>query len=450
MTDNHLPRSGLPVTGGSDAAELFDRAIDRLVRFHPEVVDLATTLVTDHAHAPMSHALMAELSLISSDAADLPAARDCLAAIDATGALHPREQAHRDAIEAWLAGDWLGAVAALNALLIEWPTDLLALAIAHQLDFFLADAAELRDRPARTLARLDPAHPHRGFVAGMHAFGLEESGHYAMAEAVALGAVEANPDDVWGVHAVAHTYEMLGCVDDGIEFMEDRRDDWGQSNLFTVHNWWHLALYYLDQERHDDVLAIYDERIHHADSAGVPLEMLDASALLARLAIDGIDTGGRFGQLADAWSTRVTEAPWYPFNDYHAVIAMAGAGRLDDARAVVARLEHTAAEPPDPSRTCRMMAADVGLPVSKAAIAFFDGDHDTVVDTLLPIRRIFGRFGGSHAQRDLPARILVQSAIASGRHRLALALLDERLALRPTSGFARPRRDMVAAQLLAG
>ena len=46
-------------------------------------------------------------------------------------------------------------------------TALLALAIGHQLDFFLGDAGNLRDRVGRSLPELDPHHPHVGFVRGM-------------------------------------------------------------------------------------------------------------------------------------------------------------------------------------------------------------------------------------------------------------------------------------------
>lgn len=434
-----------PISGGADASALLDRAVDRLLRFDPEVVDLATSLTTEHADAPMGHALMAYLSLLSTDSADLAAARDELTALDGAPSSTPREQAHREAVAAWVSGDWAGAARVLNDLLIEWPTDLLALAIGHQLDFYLADAAELRDRPGRALAHFDPQHPHTGFVLGMQAFGLEESGHYAMAEATGQAALATNSDDVWAIHAVAHTFEMEGRVDEGIRFMESRRDAWGDGNLFAVHNWWHLALYLLEQGRHAEVLRLYDERIHTAESGGVSLELLDASALLARLAVDGVDTGGRFDPLATAWEARVADEPWYSFNDFHATVAFAGAGRLDDANAVVARLAKVAAQPADSRRTNLMMTADVALPASRAAVAFFEGDHGAVVDLLLPIRRILPRFGGSHAQRDLPARMLVQSAINAGRHRLACALVDERLALRPTSTFALDRRAALGA-----
>ena len=192
---------------------------------------------------------------------------------------------------AWLAGDWHGAARRLDALLIRWPADLLGLLVGHQLDFFLGDAANLRDRVGRSLPAIDPVHPHHGYVRGMYAFGLEESGNYQLAERHGLAAVERNHDDVWATHAVVHVYEMQGRVDDGIRFLQGRQADWAEGNLFTVHNWWHLALYLLEAGRSDESLSIYDRHIHNEHSAGVPLEMLDASALLWRLHLDGIDVG---------------------------------------------------------------------------------------------------------------------------------------------------------------
>ena len=105
-----------------------------------------------------------------------------------------------------------------------------------------------------------------------------------------MSAIDAHPDDVWAIHAVVHTYEMRGLVDRGHPFLRSRTD-WGDGNLFTVHNWWHLALYELEAGHHAEILAIYDRHLHNAEAAGVPLEMLDASALLWRLALDGVDTG---------------------------------------------------------------------------------------------------------------------------------------------------------------
>jgi hypothetical protein len=433
---------GNETSGAAENVAAYDHALDRLLRYHPDVVPAAAEIATDPAALPMGQVFTAYLMLTSTDSPDVAPAREVVTQL-ATLPLSEREAAHVAAISAWVEGRWHDAARTLDELLVRWPTDVLALMMGHLLDFFLGDAQNLRDRVGRSLPNFDPEHPHTGFVRGMHAFGLEESGHYERAARVGLVAVERNPDDVWGIHAVVHALEMQGKVDDGIRFLRSREHDWGSGNLFTVHNWWHLALYLLEAGRHDEVLAIYDAQVHNEQSDGVPLEMLDASALLWRLTLDGVDTDGRFGPLADAWATRVGGESWYVFNELHAVIALCGAGRLDEARAVVSELTRYVASTPVHAQSNAMMTAEVGLPTARAVVAFIEGRHDDVVAELWPIRTRFHRFGGSHAQRDLLQRTLTDSAIQSGQLELARALLNERLSQRDTSIYGLRRQASV-------
>jgi tetratricopeptide (TPR) repeat protein len=439
-----LDANGNATSGTSDAVARYEAALDLLLRYHPDVVAAAEGLATTDSTLPMGQAFVAYLSLMSTDVPDLAGAREAAAALNALP-LNERESAHAAAIDAWLDGKWHAAARILDELLVRWPTDTLALLMGHLLDFFTGDSQNLRDRVGRSLPSFDPDHPRTGFVRGMHAFGLEEAGHYGRAEAVGLEAVERNPDDVWGIHAVVHTYEMRGMVDQGIRFLRSREAHWGTGNLFTVHNWWHLALYLLEAGRYDDALAIYDAEVHNDASAGVSLQMLDASALLWRLTLDDVDTGDRYAKLAAAWEKQVADESWYVFNDFHAVVAHCGAGRVDDARGIVERLERYVAATPVQPGTNRALTAEVGVPVSRAVVAFTDGKHDDVVAELLPIRRILHRFGGSHAQRDLLQRTLTESAIRSGRLDLARSLVDERLSQRDTSVYGWFRRARILA-----
>jgi tetratricopeptide (TPR) repeat protein len=435
---------GTPITREPtmNPTETYERALDLLLRFKPEVVDLAGELTAQQPRFAMGQALMAYLCLIATDVPELPSARAAQAAM-LESPLDERESAHAAAIDAWLAGDWHRSAAILDDLLHSWPTDALALMVGHQLDFFLGDARNLRDRPARVLEAFDPADPRRAAVRGMHAFGLEESGEYERAEEVGMSAIEAVPDDVWAIHAVVHSLEMRGLVERGIPFLRQRVDDWGDGNLFTVHNWWHLTLFELEAGHHAEVLDIYDRNIHNAASAGVPLEMVDASALLWRLMLEGVDSGDRFAALAGGWESRVADEPWYAFNDLHAAMAFAGAGRLDDARAVVAKLEAEITHGPSNSK----MTADVGLPAARAVVAFAEERHDDVVDELAPIRRQFYVFGGSHAQRDVLQRTLLESALRSHRLEFAGELISERLAVREASVYGWTRRARLLTAL---
>ena len=57
-------------------------------------------------------------------------------------------------------------------------------------------------------------------------------------------------------------------------------------------------------------------------------DMVDASALLWRLYLRGIDVSERWQPLADDWAP-FAEDGFYPFNDVHAAMAFVGAGRED-------------------------------------------------------------------------------------------------------------------------
>src|SRR3546814_9391403 len=101
----------------------------------------------------------------------------------------------------------------------------------------------------------------------MHAFGLEETGDYARAEAAGRRALDMQPLDCWAHHAVAHVMEMQGRAEDGIGWMLAREPHWsGDDNFFRVHNWWHRALYPLNLGQADAVLALYDGPIREGRS----------------------------------------------------------------------------------------------------------------------------------------------------------------------------------------
>ncbi len=436
-SDSGTDQHGLTMTAPSEGVALYDSTLSHLLPYDAGLLELLGRLNDEHPDMAMTNVMTGYLTLTSTDQPDVAGAADALTQLRAT-TMNEREAAHERALAAWVSGDWHGAAALLDDLLQRWPADLLALLVGHQLDFFLGDAANLRDRPARSLMSIDSEHPHAGFVHGMLSFGLEESGHYEAAEDVGMQALAVNPRDVWAVHAVTHANEMRGRVDDGIRFLRARAADWAAGNLFAVHNWWHLALFHLEAGQHDDVLAIYDHEIHHAESMGVPLEMLDASALLWRLKLDGVDTGDRFDTLADAWAGRAATAPWYAFNDLHAVLALVGAGRIADAAAVVDRLDAYVKSGIGGSNV--MMTATVGLPACRAIVAYGKGRYGDAVRELAPIRRISSRFGGSHAQRDVLQRTLLDAALADGQHDVARMLVSERLTSRDTSVYGWARR----------
>ncbi len=257
-------------------------------------------------------------------------------------------------------------------------------------------------------------------VLGMHAFGLEETGDYARAEAQGRLSVELEPRDGWGQHAVAHVMEMQGRRREGIAWMRANPDAWSRDSFFAVHNWWHLALFHLGLDEVDEVLALFDGPVYGKAST-VILDMVDASALLWRLHLRGVDVGERWSVVADNWAP-LAGAGNYAFNDVHAVMAFVGAGRTAAVEAVLEAQRAAMDSDGDNAAFTR----EVGHSVTRAIKAFGDGDYAETVRLLRPVRSYAHRFGGSHAQRDVIDLTLIEAATRAGQDRLAAALLAER------------------------
>ncbi len=76
---------------------------------------------------------------------------------------------------------------------MRFPLDLVALQAGHLMDFYRANARDMRDRIARVLPKWSLDIPGYPVVLGFRAFGLEESGDYARAEGAGRQAVELQP-----------------------------------------------------------------------------------------------------------------------------------------------------------------------------------------------------------------------------------------------------------------
>lgn len=444
-----MDRHAHVLSGTSDeAARHYERALDALLFFRAEVADEAQAMVAASPGSAMAHVFGAYLGLLGTEEKDAADARRSFSAFRASvdpAGLSPRESMHAAAAEKWLDGDMSRAGEILGEISTEFPRDALALAVGHQIDFFTGDAQRLRDRIGGALSAWDHDDPHFGPLLGMYAFGLEETGHYGHAEEIGLQAVERHPRDVWGIHAVVHTYEMRGLFDEGIRYLDARTGDWADGNYLSVHNAWHYALYALEAGSVERVIGVYDNTLHNESSQAVAMELLDASALLWRLLLTDIDVGSRWAALAQAWAGR-EDGAYYAFNDVHAVMAYVGAGRLSEAERLVKDREHWL-DRTDPVVSNHAMTREIGIPACRALIAYGQRRYARVVELLTPIRHHLNTFGGSHAQRDAIQRTLVEAAIRSGRHDLARTLLSERMNLRPICPYNWRARARLADRL---
>ncbi|TDR54332.1 hypothetical protein DFP85_107105 [Halomonas ventosae] len=436
-------RQGNTLSGATaDTLELYQRSVDAFNIYRGDPVtplDQALEAAPDFTMARLFRAYL--FALATEPDATAAAAADL--AVLKRARLTDREASHLAALDRLLAGEWSAAGGMLDHHNMRHPHDLVALQAGHLIDFYRANARNLRDRLARVLPRWSSDLPGHSIVLGMYAFGLEETGAYARAEETGRQALAMEPLDCWAHHAVAHVMEMQGRAEDGIGWMTAREPWWsGEDNLFKVHNWWHLALCHLDLGQAREALALYDGPVRQERSA-VALDMVDASALLWRLTLTGQDVGHRWQELADAWDSHA-DGRLYPFNDWHAVMAYLGAGRDDRVEQLLSALRGA-----ESTTETAAWARRIGLPLVEGFVAFWRGDYAAAVERLHPARFIANGFGGSHAQRDIIDWTLTEAALRGGDRDVAEALAHERLAAKPYSPVNRAFLNRASALVSA-
>lgn len=424
--------SGYAVSGATQASlDLFEQAATQLLCLIGNPVATVDQAIAASPEMPMAHVLHAWLHLLGTE----PAGRAVALASCAAAAALPcndREQRHLQAAQALAAGRWHEAGLRLEDINARYPLDTLALQAGHQIDFFRGDTRMLRDRIARVLPAWSAAVPGWHAVLGMHAFGLEETGDYDQAERQGRRCVELQPRDGWGWHAVAHVFEMRNTPREGMEWLRPHRATWADESFFAGHNTWHLALFEMELGGKEEALSLYDEAIGGTGSP-VVMDLIDASSMLWRLQLRGVDVGTRWSAVADRWQAALTDGEGqYAFNDLHALLAYIGDNRTAAQQRVLERMTEASASASDNAAFTR----EAGLPAAEALLALAAGDAERATRLLRGVRSTAHRFGGSHAQRDLLDQTLLHAAGKAGDEALVWALTNERNAMRPRSVLA--------------
>lgn len=420
---------GVPISYSDRAAiEGLERALLCALAFRGDAIAEIDKVLDEHPGFIMAHLFKASWLTQAMETrvyAEMVQALKNAAAL--AGRANNRELGHLAAVKKWVEGDFYGAVQIWEDVLTGNPRDLIALQLAHLSHVLLGDVVGQRDTVARVLPLWDETVPGYEFVLGFYAFGLEENSDYSRAEEIGREALSMRPDNPYAVHAVGHVMEMKGRQAGGIRFMMDHARHWGTSN-FANHLWWHTALFHIDLDQAGPALDIFDEHLR-CGRAGDRYEELDASALLWRLKLLGIDTGSRWADLADKWAPSAQDT-LYAFNDVHAMMAFVADGRIEAQDALFSANERYVEHASDANAA---MSREIGLPFCLAMRDFHNERYGDCVDRLVPVRYMTHKLGGSFAQRDIIGWTLLEAALRARRFDLAQALANERCALKPTS-----------------
>lgn len=423
---------GLEVsTDSAEAVALFDRAVEHFLKFHADTMDLANGALAADPGFVMGHCIKGYLMLAGANPAHRPAIAASLAAAEAGAAVAtPREQRHVAALSAWRRGALGEAFAIWRELLDADPIDLLALRISDTTHFRFGHTALVLEQADRVAPAWSPELPGYDCFQSVWAFAHEEAGDTAGAERAIDSAHEHDPTNFFAHHVKAHILEMESRRQEGNDWLARQTGYWPIGNNLVHHLWWHRALMQFDLGERDAVLSSYDENIRNLNgplTKAAPDQFNDlqnATSLLWRLEMLGLDVGTRWDELADKAEVRIGDTA-YLLLPPHLMLALAAAGRDEAAARFLAALREQAA---DPAVWAGAAIGDVVTPVCEAGLAHRRGRHEEVVALLAPRLDRIRLLGGSNAQRDLFRQILIDSAMKADRRDVVAAMIAEETA----------------------
>lgn len=352
----------------------------------------------------------------------------------------PAEAGFIEALGFWLQGRPSAASDRLQLVLDRNPRDALAMKMVQAIQFVLGRSDIMR-RSAEAVLPHWEGHAAKGYLLGCHAFSLEETGEYALAERAGMQAVELAPSDAWGLHAVAHVYDMTGRAQEGLDWLHGREGSWAHCNNFRFHVWWHQALMYLDIGNFDAALDLYDTEIRR-DRTDDYRDIANATSLLARLELEGVSVGKRWEEVADLSEKRAGDG-CLAFADLHYMLALTGSNRDGAAARLIGNMARSRESEGEAKAIIGRNGHNTALGLQAYAAGNYGASWLHLRQALSDLQAV----GGSHAQRDVFTRIAVEAGLRGGYLDETEELLDERVRARGghRDGYTKRRLDFLAS-----
>ncbi len=338
-----------------------------------------------------------------------------------------RERAYFDSLTAAVKGHGVEAASIMEAMLAQYPLDLLAHRLVQFELFWNGRAEWMRAIAERAVPAWADDMADYGCFQSVRAFSSEEAGDHDLAERCGRTAVEINPKDAWGTHAVAHVHVMQGRADEGVAWLESLSGNWGEVNQIGHHLWWHLCLLLLERGESDRALELLTAEVRNPESPlvqampGATIDLQNVASLLMRLELRGVDVGDHWHVLEEICLGRTTDHA-NPFSSAHDMMILAATGNFQAAEKLLDHVRAFAAAD-DGSLANAYRAA--GVPLCAGILAHRRGEHERVIELISPVRHDLSLIGGSHAQRDVFYQMLADSAHRTGRKEMIPLYLDD-------------------------
>ncbi len=206
-------------------------------------------------------------------------------------------------------------------------------------------------------------------------------------------------------------------------------NDWQICNYIACHNYWHWALYHIEQEEYEAAIELFETQIgRRALERKLMLDIVDAASLLYRLDLIKPKSLVTIDHWEDVYSIIEPHLNDHilGFNDAHFLMACLGAKHNKEAQEIIETLK------PEVSSDAWIK---VTLPLLEAMIAFNEENYSKTVEYLNDIRYDIVNMGGSDAQRDVFNQLLIIAALKSSQEshkKLCQRLIIEKKSMKDT------------------
>ncbi|XP_064398279.1 tetratricopeptide repeat protein 38-like isoform X2 [Halichondria panicea] len=349
--------------------------------------------------------------------------------------LTERERGYVRAALAYASGSLDNATKELSNMLFDYPRDGLAIRVMVGSYIVLAEFEKMRDLVGRVLPFWTEDTPLYNCILAFYGFALEECRERGKAEEVARKALAMDRRTPFATHAMAHIMEEAHHPREGVEFLTSTRSHWTGA-VYEGHITWHLTLYYLDLGDVSKVLEEFDTHLKPKANKDNLFGLLDASSLLWRLEVMGIEVGEERWEVVTQGMTPHIHNHRSPWFDAHIMFSLAR-GKVCESTARLALAEgmmksmHKYAADDAEDLPNQKLAEKLGVPVCNALLAFGQEKYDEVLQIMVPLRYEFLSFGGSWAQRQVFNVTMIQAAIKANNLSVALGLVAEMMAQKP-------------------
>ncbi|KAG2303738.1 hypothetical protein Bca52824_032389 [Brassica carinata] len=313
-------------------------------------------------------------------------------------------------------------------LLERFPKDLASLKRAQVLCFYMG-------QPAPFLSLVQQV--KESYIHGMLAFPLLELGRMEEAAAASRKGYEINKEDAWAHHCLCHVLQRECQFKEAVEFMEELTESWHSCSSFLyTHNWWHVALCYLEGgSPMSKVEEIYDNHIWkelEKEDAVPPEVYLNAIGLLLRLDVRDALTGSSEDRLKRLAARLIDQEIWYMswHLDILIVWALAKVGETSRAHELLEGLKFWLVLSKMNSKKQQVMQKGIQLGV--AVCEYGKGKYEQALELLGSDFSAFGYkiIGASDEQIDVFNEMWCQLMLKTGQSKTAKEMIRERIKVR--------------------